>query len=39
MAMICVPLLDREFLDRRNVLDAGVVDQDVDRAELVSPRS
>ena len=29
-----VPLLDRELLDRRHVLDAGVVDQDVDRAEV-----
>ena len=29
-----VPLLDREVLDRRHVLDAGVVDQDVDAAEL-----
>ena len=29
-----VPLLDREVLDRRGVLDAGVVDQDVDAAEL-----
>ena len=28
-----VPLLDWELLDRRNVLDAGVRDQDVDRAE------
>ena len=28
-----VPFLDREFLDRRDVLDAGVVDQDVDAAE------
>ncbi len=29
-----VPLLDREFLDRRDELDAGIVDEDVDRAEL-----
>ena len=29
-----VPLLDREVLDRRGVLDAGVVDQDVDATEL-----
>ncbi len=29
-----VPLLDREFVDRRDMLDAGIVDQDVDRAEL-----
>jgi hypothetical protein len=28
-----VPLLDREVLDRRDELDAGVVDQDVHRAE------
>ena len=28
-----VPLLDREILDRRDVLDAGIVDQDVDAAE------
>ncbi len=30
-----VPFLDREFLDRRNVLNAGIVDEDVDRAELL----
>ena len=28
-----VPLLDREFLDRRDKLDAGVVDQHIDAAE------
>ena len=28
-----VPLLDRELLDRRDVLDAGIVDEDVDGAE------
>ena len=33
-----VPLLDREFLDRRDVLDAGIVDQDVARAELLFGR-
>ena len=33
IAMICVPFLDREFLDRRDVLDAGIVDEHVDRAE------
>ena len=32
-----VPLLDREFLDRRHELDAGVVDEHVDRAEVLSP--
>jgi len=31
-----VPLVDRELLDRRDVLDAGVVDQDVDRPESPS---
>ena len=35
MAMICVPFLDREFLDRRDVLDAGVVHQDVDASRSV----
>ena len=30
-----IPFLGREFLDRRDVLDAGIVDQDVDGAELV----
>ena len=30
-----VPFLDREFLDRRDELDAGIVDQDIDRAELL----
>ena len=29
-----VPLLDRELLDRRDVLDAGIVDEDVDGAEI-----
>jgi hypothetical protein len=29
-----VPFLDRELLDRRDELDAGIVDEDVDRAEL-----
>ena len=29
-----VPALDRELLDRRDVLDAGVVDEDVDAAEV-----
>ena len=38
MAMICVPFLDRELLDRRDVLDAGIVDQDVDRAERLLGR-
>ena len=33
------PALDREGLDRRDVLEAGVVDQDVDRAELVGATS
>ena len=33
-----VPFLDREFLDRRDVLDAGVVDQDVAGAELALRR-
>ena len=28
-----IPLLDREFLDRRDVLNAGIVHQDVERAE------
>ena len=28
-----VPLLGRELLDRRHVLDAGIVDEDVDRPE------
>jgi hypothetical protein len=30
-----VPLVDRELVDRRDMLDAGVVDQHVDRAEAV----
>jgi hypothetical protein len=30
-----VPLLDRELVDRRDVLDAGVVDQDIHRAEAL----
>ena len=30
MAMIVVPPLGREVLDRRDVLDAGIVDEDVD---------
>ena len=30
-----IPLGDREFVDRRHELDAGVVDQDVDRAEFL----
>jgi len=30
----CLPFVRRELLDRRDELDAGVVDQDVDRAEL-----
>ncbi len=30
-----VPLLGRELLDRRDVLDAGIVDQDVDLAEAL----
>ena len=36
-----VPLVDREFLDRRDMLDAGIVDQDIDRAEFLlrGPRS
>ena len=29
-----IPLVDREFLDRSDVLNAGIVDQHVDRAEL-----
>ena len=29
-----IPLVDREFLDRIDVLNAGIVDQDVDRSEL-----
>jgi hypothetical protein len=29
-----VPLVDREFVDRRDELDARVVDEDVDRTEL-----
>ena len=29
-----VPFLDRELLDRRHVLDAGIVDENVDAAEL-----
>ena len=29
-----VPFLDRELVDRRDMLGAGIVDQDVDRAEL-----
>ena len=28
-----VPFLDRELLDRRDELDAGIVDQHVERAE------
>ena len=30
-----VPLLGREFLDRRDVLNAGIVDDNVDPAELL----
>ena len=30
-----VPFIGREVLDRRDVLDAGIVDEDVGRAELV----
>jgi len=33
-----VPLVDRELLHRRDVLDAGVVDEDVDRAEAAERR-
>ncbi len=33
--MIGVPFLDRKLFDRRDVLDAGVVDQDIDAAELL----
>ena len=36
IAMIASHFVDREFLDRRDVLDAGIVDEDVDRAELFS---
>ncbi len=28
-----VPFLDRKFLDRRDILDARIIDEDVDRAE------
>jgi hypothetical protein len=31
-----IPLLDRELLDRGNMLDAGIVDEDVDAAELAA---
>ena len=34
-----VPALVRKLLDRRGVLDAGVVDEDVDRAEFARRRS
>ena len=30
-----VPLLDREFLDRRHILDAGIVDHHVDLPEAL----
>ena len=33
-----VPFLDREFLDRRDVLNAGIVDEDVERAESLLGR-
>ena len=36
IAMICVPLLDRKLLDRRDVLDAGVVHQDVEEPSVFS---
>ena len=30
-----IPFLGRKFLDRRDMLDAGIVDEDVDRAEFL----
>ena len=33
-----VPFLDRKFLDRRDMLDAGIVDEDVERTESLLGR-